>query len=374
MRSRLLPSLLVNLLLVQNVSVSCFGSPTERVAHATSWTTEALFQPEVAGFHSLITKMDVHVLRWGGQRLRVSLDDSQFRYAIGLLALAGLSAFAPTFVATVCSAYGVAAVFGSRFKPYLYAHELWNAGRTDEAVKILSEYLQRESDDYKAWKLLARCALELNDFEGALRAARHALQGRPEDAALRGLTGRIYAAMGEYSNAIDQAQLETTLDPRFPDGWLALAQYAEADGNDELALKAQLAASRMLPRSSTLRTFIAQLVDRLPPEAALFYLTEHVRLRPRDAFARMLAFDMTVLVKGPEAASVMAEQWSREAAGHPLAQLAASLAEVLQSKRRFSSRGFRKQFDGLHKAWRLRFESRFQGPDAPYKAAIRRFS
>jgi len=166
------------------------------------------------------------------------------------------------------------------------ASALLAIGRSAEAVKLLRTAGDELTMDPRAWVVLARAHLALDEPDEALAAADHALALSPMD--VDGLRFRASALsdLGLHRNAIETAEMAIAAAPRFPGGFMTLAQCQLDAGDMKAALVSSLSAVDLAPSwapSHALAGRIALAVGDL--DRAEEHLQICLRLDPEDASA-----------------------------------------------------------------------------------------
>ena len=166
------------------------------------------------------------------------------------------------------------------------ASALLAAGRANEAVKLLRTSGEELTTDARAWVVLARAHLSLQEPQEALEATDRALALSPMD--VDGLRFRASALsdLGLHRNAIETARMAIAAAPRFPGGFITLAQ-CQLDARDtDAALTSALTAVDLGPSwapSHALAGRIALAAGDL--DLAQEHLEICLRLDPQDASA-----------------------------------------------------------------------------------------
>lgn len=105
------------------------------------------------------------------------------------------------------------------------AYALTELGRQQEAMALLRPHLAVASDDVEAWCVLARCEMELDEFDSALAHADMALSLDPAESAAWWLRTMTLILLERHDEALVAAAECRRLDP---DCWLSHTTYAYA--------------------------------------------------------------------------------------------------------------------------------------------------
>ncbi len=134
------------------------------------------------------------------------------------------------------------------------ALELFNAGRTVQALSLCQQALAAEPTDPGLQQLLASLLLATDDAVGALRAITQVLARHPGHAPARRLAvqatlrcGQQLLAQNEPARAADLLQALTADQPALGEAWYAYGSALYAAGKPGLSRAAFLTTTRCLP-------------------------------------------------------------------------------------------------------------------------------
>ncbi len=122
-------------------------------------------------------------------------------------------------------------------------------GYYDRADTELENALKIAPGSYDAQKLKVTVLAGRNQFDAALKLATELNQRVPDDIALWGLLAEINAAMGNYKEALRDAQWVLDLRPGSTLGFMEAARLREAYGDPEGAIEFYEEARRRTPPS-----------------------------------------------------------------------------------------------------------------------------
>jgi tetratricopeptide (TPR) repeat protein len=120
-------------------------------------------------------------------------------------------------------------------------------GRPDPNVQRLEAAIAGKPDDLEARIELARLYLERDNLMGVFDQTQYVLTKTPDDPRALTYQGLVRLAMGQGSEAVVMLEKATKIDPKFIDGWVALAWVKTQEGNVADAEKAMQAAMREHP-------------------------------------------------------------------------------------------------------------------------------
>ncbi len=199
------------------------------------------------------------------------------------------------------------------------AQAFLDAGRPEEARRLVHAHLARHPDDPEAMHLAARCAINLDDAAGALEWIGQALQRAPDDAHNHVVAAYAHAIQGDPDRARDAADQalrlapdhaivhstrveldaesgridESTwecdramirLDPESPDVWTTHGRLLQATGDAQGAVDAARKALQLNPEYlPALRLQSVALLDARETAQSAEVLLDAARLSPADA-------------------------------------------------------------------------------------------
>lgn len=87
------------------------------------------------------------------------------------------------------------------------AFDLLNAGRADEALRMLNSHLKSSPEDAEAYNLLARTHFSLHHWDRAIAAGEKAVAIEPNNSSYHMWLGRMYGEKADHSNFVTAARL-----------------------------------------------------------------------------------------------------------------------------------------------------------------------
>ncbi|HVS30909.1 MAG TPA: tetratricopeptide repeat protein [Thermoanaerobaculia bacterium] len=118
----------------------------------------------------------------------------------------------------------------------------------DPSVQRLEAAIASKPDDLESRVELARLYLERDNLMGVFDQTQYVLTKTPNDPRALTYQGLVRLAMGQGSEAVGMLEKATKIDPKFIDGWVALAWVKTQEGNVAEAEKAMQAAIREHPQ------------------------------------------------------------------------------------------------------------------------------
>lgn len=138
-----------------------------------------------------------------------------------------------------------------------------NREQTDPDLQRLEAAVQASPDDLDARDNLAHAYLERENMVAAFEQAQTVLQKAPADARANTVQGIVRIAMGEAEQASKQLEAATKTDPKYVDGWVALAWAYTQTGRDAEAGKAIDSAVKQNPaQEARLREVLTKMRDQ----------------------------------------------------------------------------------------------------------------
>lgn len=89
--------------------------------------------------------------------------------------------------------------------PLKSASELLNAGRADDAIRVLDTHLKSSPQDAEAYNLLARTYFALQRWDRAIAAGEQAVHLAPQNSSYHMWLGRMYGEKANHSNFVTAA-------------------------------------------------------------------------------------------------------------------------------------------------------------------------
>jgi tetratricopeptide (TPR) repeat protein len=188
------------------------------------------------------------------------------------------------------------------------ANSFLNAGRPEEAQKLLSRHLTENPDDVRALCLMARALSETRNFEQALSASQAALKLAPGEEWAWRLASVAYVGLHDYPKARSAAEKAKELAPNL---WIAHLQLVNVD----------IAFGRVTSRTQTLAS-------------------ELVRLAPNEPDSHMILGNVALQLKKPAAAEEAYRTALRIDPSHAGAKHNLSVAQLHRGKTGIAAAGF----------------------------------
>ncbi|MEA5444996.1 tetratricopeptide repeat protein [Gammaproteobacteria bacterium AB-CW1] len=233
------------------------------------------------------------------------------------------------------------------------------AGRLQEAVAALAEYLQAEPGDPNAWFLQSRASLAQGKPEAAWQAARQALAIAPDSPNLRYAVGNLGLRLARYPEALDI--LDKLPRPLSPDQQYRLAQACWGAGQYKQSLEHFEYAADNAPQVHEISIALARAYVALGRDEHAIWVLERLPLGDQaELLAAIYRFDHDDLAGSAERIRGAGKE------GDPLRQTALAGIALLQGDDAGAEALIRDLPDGG--GWPARVESmryaRDHGPDA----------
>ncbi|WP_046506114.1 tetratricopeptide repeat protein [Streptomyces odonnellii] len=169
------------------------------------------------------------------------------------------------------------------------AGALHEIGRYEQAAASVSAHLAGHPDDARAWVLLARCALALDDRPTALHAVDEALRADPRQLSGWIVRAELLAGARRYAEAEAAARESIRLAPHFWGAYQALAWVLDRSGDRSRRPEAYAVARRaaeLAPEHDSAHFLVGVTAHRLRDfrTAELAYRTA-LRLNPQSGEA-----------------------------------------------------------------------------------------
>jgi tetratricopeptide (TPR) repeat protein len=172
------------------------------------------------------------------------------------------------------------------------AREQLGAGRSEAAMATAREALARDPDEIIALVVESTALLEVEkDVEGAIAAARRAVELDPQDARMHHNLGRALAARGDVEEAMAAYRRAIALEPGLSGAYNNLGGLHSARGEYAEAIAARRKAVELDPRNEAAISSLAWLLAMCPdeslrdPEEALTWARKELELAGRTANA-----------------------------------------------------------------------------------------
>ncbi len=171
------------------------------------------------------------------------------------------------------------------------ARALMDLDRHAQARTLLAEALAEDPGDADAWCALSRCCHGLDDYEGALDAAQHALVAAPEQALGWRMRSLALIGLKRYPEARTSALEAVRLEPWFWYGHLLVAQVEVSDTGPGfqpgIAREAAERTLQLAPQRAAAHYIAGCVAERLgrDPQAEAAY-REALRIDPEHLGSR----------------------------------------------------------------------------------------
>jgi Flp pilus assembly protein TadD len=148
------------------------------------------------------------------------------------------------------------------------AVDLIKAGKSDQAVPILKEFLETTPDNAAVQFTLGKAYINTKQFDLAIPPLQKALALKPDQAGAHFYLGIAYAQMGQDAEALKEFEAEIPLSPNQDSAYSNAAAIYEKQGNLDKALEYYKKASEIAPNRPELHASMASIYEKKGDQAA----------------------------------------------------------------------------------------------------------
>jgi Flp pilus assembly protein TadD len=148
------------------------------------------------------------------------------------------------------------------------AVDLIKAGKSDEAVPILKEYLEKTPDNAAVQFTLGKAYINTKQFDLAIPPLQKALALKPDQSGAHFYLGIAYSQMGQDAEALKEFEAEIPISPNQESAYSNAAAIYEKQGNLDKALEYYKKAAEIAPNRPELHASMASIYEKKGDQAA----------------------------------------------------------------------------------------------------------
>jgi len=148
------------------------------------------------------------------------------------------------------------------------AVDLIKAGKSEEAIPILREYVEKNPENAPVQFTLGKACINTKQYDQAVPALQKALALKPDQPGAHFYLGIAYAQMGQDSEALREFEAEIPITPDQDAAYSNAAAIHEKMGNPDKALEYYRKASEIAPSRPELHASMAGIYEKKGNQAA----------------------------------------------------------------------------------------------------------
>ena len=148
------------------------------------------------------------------------------------------------------------------------AVDLIKAGKSDQAVPILKEFLEQNPGNAAVQFTLGKAYINTKQFDLAIPPLQKAVELKPDQAGAHFYLGVAYAQMGQDAEALKEFEAEIPISPDQDAAYSNAAAIYEKQGNLDKALEYYKKASEIAPNRPELHADLAAIYEKQGNQAA----------------------------------------------------------------------------------------------------------
>jgi tetratricopeptide (TPR) repeat protein len=179
------------------------------------------------------------------------------------------------------------------------AVDLIKAGKSDEAVPILKEYLEKNPENAAVQFTLGKAYINSKQFDQAIAPLQKTLAIKPDQPGAHFYLGIAYSQMGQDAEALKEFEAEIPISPEQDSAYSNAAAIYEKQGNLNKALEYYKKAAEIAPNRAELHASMATIYEKQGNQAAA--QAEYKALAEADpAHAAVTWFNIGAIAKNSD--------------------------------------------------------------------------
>ncbi|PYQ12490.1 MAG: hypothetical protein DMH00_06160 [Acidobacteria bacterium] len=142
------------------------------------------------------------------------------------------------------------------------AVDLIKAGKNEEAIPILKEFLEKNPNNAPVQFTLGKALVNTKQFDQAVPALQKALAIKPDQQGAHFFLGIAYSQMGQDADALKEFEAEIPLSPAQDAAYSNAAAICEKQGNQDKALEYYKKAVEIAPNRAELHASLAGIYEK----------------------------------------------------------------------------------------------------------------
>ena len=148
------------------------------------------------------------------------------------------------------------------------AVDLIKAGKSEEAIPILKEYVDKNPENAPIQFTLAKAYINAKQYDAAVAPLQKTLQLKPDQPGAHFYLGIAYSQMGQDADALKEFEAEIPISPEQDAAYSNAASLYDKAGNTDKALEYYKKAVEIAPQRADLHASLASLYEKKGDQAS----------------------------------------------------------------------------------------------------------